>query len=778
MLIKILKKDLSKKKRITIVLFIFVLLSALLVASGSNMIMELFNSLNYLFVKSDAPHFVQMHAGEVDQADIDRWSSSNSLVKSQQTVEMINIDGSNIYMGDDEIPEKNSVMDIGFVKQNRLFDFLLDLENQVIQISKGEIAVPIYYMQQNDLKIGDKVRVSNQAFTMEFAIVDFVRDAQMNPSIISSKRFVINEADFEHLKKNLGEIEYLIEFQLTDLSKLREFSNAYVSSNLPMKGPAVDYNLFKTLNVLTDGIVAAVMILVSILINVIALLSLGFTILATIEEDYREIGVMKAIGIQQEDIRKIYLAKYIVMAGLAAVFGYLASLFLNRLVTANIMLYIGRAPKSVLQYFVPILAVGLIFLIVVAFCLLVLRRFNKISAVEALRSGTTGETQVSKRSLALHKSQFFNVNIFLGLRDVQQRFKMYRLLFVVFFVCTFIIIIPVNFLNTIQSPSFVTYMGIGRSDIRIDLQQSDDIVQRFDELITYIKNDKDVVRFSPLVTSRLKVINREGLQENIQVETGDFSIFPLEYVKGRAPTQDNEIALSYLNSQEIQKSVGDRLRLVVHGEEREMVVSGIYQDVTNGGLTAKANLPFNNVETVLWYVVSLDVKTGINQKITEYSRAFYPAKVTHLEGYLAQTFGNTIQQIKLITGLAIVIAVLVSVLITSLFMKMLIAKDTPQIAIMKSIGVSLQDTRVQYVTRALVVLNIGIILGTIISNTLGQYLVSAIWSQMGASEIQFVVDPLQAYLLAPLALMTVVTLTTIMSIVSIKETNIAEMILE
>ncbi|HEX6306041.1 MAG TPA: ABC transporter permease [Anaerolineales bacterium] len=778
MLIKILKRDLSKKKRITIVLFIFVLLSALLVASGSNMIMELFNSLNYLFVKSDAPHFVQMHAGEVDQADIDRWSSSNSLVKSQQTVEMINIDGSNIYMGDDEIPEKNSVMDIGFVKQNRLFDFLLDLENQVIQISKGEIAVPIYYMQQNDLKIGDKVRVSNQAFTMEFAIVDFVRDAQMNPSIISSKRFVINEADFEHLKKNLGEIEYLIEFQLTDLSKLREFSNAYVSSNLPMKGPAVDYNLFKTLNVLTDGIVAAVMILVSILINVIALLSLGFTILATIEEDYREIGVMKAIGIQQEDIRKIYLAKYIVMAGLAAVFGYLASLFLNRLVTANIMLYIGRAPKSVLQYFVPILAVGLIFLIVVAFCLLVLRRFNKISAVEALRSGTTGETQVSKRSLALHKSQFFNVNIFLGLRDVQQRFKMYRLLFVVFFVCTFIIIIPVNFLNTIQSPSFVTYMGIGRSDIRIDLQQSDDIVQRFDELITYIKNDKDVVRFSPLVTSRLKVINREGLQENIQVETGDFSIFPLEYVKGRAPTQDNEIALSYLNSQEIQKSVGDRLRLVVHGEEREMVVSGIYQDVTNGGLTAKANLPFNNVETVLWYVVSLDVKTGINQKITEYSRAFYPAKVTHLEGYLAQTFGNTIQQIKLITGLAIVIAVLVSVLITSLFMKMLIAKDTPQIAIMKSIGVSLQDTRVQYVTRALVVLNIGIILGTIISNTLGQYLVSAIWSQMGASEIQFVVDPLQAYLLAPLALMTVVTLTTIMSIVSIKETNIAEMILE
>lgn len=778
MLIKILKKDLSKNKRITFVLFVFILISALLVASGSNMIVELFNSMNYLFVKSNAPHFVQMHAGEIDQTDIEHWASSNSLVKSQQTVEMINVDGSNIYIGNDATPETNSVMDIGFITQNYLFDFLLDLENQVIQVSKGEIAVPIYYMQQKDLKLGDKVRISTQVFNMEFTIVDFVRDAQMNPSIISSKRFVINETDFERLKKNLGEIEYLIEFQLTDLSKLREFSNAYVSSNLPNKGPAVDYNLFKTLNVLTDGIVAAVMILVSILINIVALLSLGFTILATIEEDYREIGVMKAIGIQPKDIRKIYLAKYIVMAGLAAVFGYLASLFLNRLVTANILLYIGRAPKSVIQYFVPILAAGLISLIVVAFCLLVLRRFNRISAVEALRSGTTGESHISKHILALHKNQFFNVNIFLGLQDVPQRFKMYRLLLVVFFVCIFIIIIPVNFLNTIQSPSFVTYMGIGRSDIRIDLQQSDDIVQRFDELITYIKNDKEVVRFSPLVTSRLKVINPEGLPENIQVETGDFSIFPLEYVKGGAPTRDNDIALSYLNSQEMQKSVGDQLRLVVHGEEREMVVSGIYQDVTNGGLTAKANLPLDNDETVLWYVVNLDVKTDINQKITEYSRAFYPAKVTDLEGYLAQTFGNTIQQIRLITSLAVVIAVLVSSLITSLFMKLLIAKDTSQIAIMKSLGVSLQDTRIQYVTRALVVLNIGIIVGTIISNTLGQYLVSAVWSQMGASEIQFIIDPLQAYLLAPLALMTVVTLTTLMSIVSIKETSIAEMILE
>jgi putative ABC transport system permease protein len=49
---------------------------------------------------------------------------------------------------------------------------------------------------------------------------------------------------------------------------------------------------------------------------------------------------------------------------------------------------------------------------------------------------------------------------------------------------------------------------------------------------------------------------------------------------------------------------------------------------------------------------------------------------------------------------------------------------------------------------------------------------------MGASEIEFVIEPLQAYVLSPLALIIVVTVTTLISIVSIKETSIARMIVE
>lgn len=39
----------------------------------------------------------------------------------------------------------------------------------------------------------------------------------------------------------------------------------------------------------------------------IAMLCIRFTIITSMEEDYREIGVMKAIGIHNKDIQKNYI---------------------------------------------------------------------------------------------------------------------------------------------------------------------------------------------------------------------------------------------------------------------------------------------------------------------------------------------------------------------------------------------------------------------------------------------------------------------------------------
>ncbi|MDP9699295.1 ABC transporter permease [Paenibacillus sp. FSL K6-1558] len=777
MLLRMLRNDLMRKKGITAALFIFVLLAALLVSSGSRMIMELTSSIQYLFSESKTPHFVQMHSGDLDQAKVNTWAEGNAMVEQHQIVEMVNINGANLYLGTES--EKNTVMDIDFVTQNQQFDYLLNLNSEIIQVRDGEIAVPVYYLQQNKLNIGDQVRINNGAFERSYTIVDFVRDAQMNPSVVHSKRFIVSPDDLGQLKQGVGEMEYLIEFRLHDPAKTSEFTQAYQNAGLPNAGPVVTYGLFQILNGMTDGIIAAVIILVSLVLILIAMLCIRFTMLATIEEDYREISVMKAIGISEKDIKRLYLVKYVFMAGLASILGYIASLGVNQLFVSNIMLYMGKAPATLLHFAVPLLAAGLIFTMVVLFCRAVLRRFRSISAVEALRTGSLGDTQIVRNRLNLSRNRWSSVPVFLGLKDVMQRVKMFRLLLFVFIVSSFIMIVPLNFLNTLQAPSFISYMGVGQSDIRIDLRHTNDVEQRYARLVNQIENDADVQKYSPLVTSQFKIRNAEGSYDNLSVESGDFSIFPLSYLSGNAPATDREIALSDANSNDLKLKTGDQLTLQVGGQDQVMTVSGIYQDVTNGGKTAKALLPYNK-DSVLWYVVSLDLKDRgvMAAKIATYEKDFSPARVTDLQGYLNQTLGGTIQQLKLVTTLALAIGVFISILITSLFLQMMVAKDNNDIAVLRSIGFALSKIKLKYVVMSLVILIVGVAAGTILSNTLGPMLVSGIMSSFGASKIVFVIDPVQAYVLCPLLLAGTIIITAWISIQSIRETSISKMIVE
>jgi putative ABC transport system permease protein len=383
------------------------------------------------------------------------------------------------------------------------------------------------------------------------------------------------------------------------------------------------------------------------------------------------------------------------------------------------------------------------------------------------------------KRLRLALSRVLDINILLGLRDVVQRSRMFGLLGFVFFFCACIIILPIHFLTTMTSPTFISYMGIGKCDLRIDLRQSEHIAERFEDALTVIAQDADVERFAPMITSQFQMLQSNGELEIMMIETGDFSLFPLDYLDGTAPQHDGEIALSLLNARDMAKQVGDFLMLLVNGQEKILTVSGIYQDVTNGGRTAKAVLPFDP-ETVLWYTVNLDLKSPekLTEKVHEYAAAFYPARITDLEGYVAQTLGNTIQQLRKVTLAAVVVGLLVAMLMTSLFLNMLIARDASQIAIMKAFGFSLQHIRLQYLTKAITLLVVGIILGTLFSNTFGQRLVSVLWGFMGASNIRFVINPVQAYLLLPLLLMAAVSITTIISIAGIKDTSIIKMIAE
>ncbi|MER0279412.1 ABC transporter permease [Clostridioides difficile] len=762
MLKRILLKDLTRNKVVTITLFIFILLASMLVSSSINIIIELTNSMTSLFQKSHTPHYVQMYSGKLQQKEIDKFSAKTPYIKKQQTSELLNVNGANIFLGNKVENQANSVLENSFTKQNDKFDFLLDMDNQIMQIKDGEIGVPVYYMKQSNLKIGDTIKIINGNFFMEFTIKDFIRDSQMNPSLVTSKRFLISDNDWNTLKSNIGESEYLIEFILDDINKISEFETLYQSTKLPQTGTSVTYSIYKLLNSLSDGIVITIIILISILLITISILCLRFTLITTIEEDYREIGVMKAIGIKNGNIQNLYLIKYLLIASFASFLGYILSLFIGPLFTKNIYIYMGAIDKTIFSILVPFIGSVLVFLSVVFFCKVILKKFKKISVVNALRGNRSTNSVKYGFSFQIHKNKITNTNILLGLNEVLKKITGYGLLCFVYTICIFIMIVPTNFLNTIKSPEFITYMGAGKSDIRIDLPQTKQTKHLFNSILEKISVDNDVKKYSSFTTSSYKIKNKDGKIENIKIENGNFRTFPLTYVKGSAPMKENEIALSVINANELEKSIGDNLSIFLKDKELILTVSGIYQDITYGGKTAKAMLP-SSEDNILWHIVNLNLKPGVNvaDKLKQYSINYYPAKITDMNNYTSQTLGSVISQLRLVIKLAVVISIAISSLITAMFFKMLIAKDTPQTAIMFSLGFSTKDIRIQYITRALLILIIGTVLGVIMANTLGQKISGLLLS--GISNLQFVINPLIVYVLYPSVLILTV-LTTIIVI--------------
>lgn len=63
----------------------------------------------------------------------------------------------------------------------------------------------------------------------------------------------------------------------------------------------------------------------------------------------------------------------------------------------------------------------------------------------------------------------------------------------------------------------------------------------------------------------------------------------------------------------MNKKVGNGVVVNDGGTEKTMKVSGIYQDITNGGKTAKADTSLGlNEYAVLWHIVSMDVAPGVD----------------------------------------------------------------------------------------------------------------------------------------------------------------------
>ncbi len=767
MLGRTLRADFRHTRATSLTLAGLIALAALLAATGGSVLAQLTGAVGELFRTARTPDVVQMHLGALDPALVDDWARARSDLEAWQVSRTLPIPTDLLYLGEE--PQSDSVLQPALVTQNSDFDLLLDGDGQVLDVGAGEIALPLYYRGSGGVELGDAVSVRLLDQRVDFTVVAFVRDSMMNPTFATSKRLLVSDEDFAKVAPHIDEPEYLIEFLVNDPAETSAVSTAYSETGPATNGPLLDRSTFFLLNAVSHGVGIAVLSVLAVGMVAVAAMALRFSLLTAVERDLHEIGAMKAVGIPDRGIRRLYLTKYVALALVGGLAGAVASVPAARAATASLRLQLGDPGGSWWLVAAPVLGAGLVVAAVAGWCALVLRRLGRISTMDALRANSTaGRARLRRwwpsrlspsrlspsRPSRLHLAgSRLPVSVWLGLNDVRRQSRTHRTLVLVLAMCTFLAVVPLNLWTTVRSPSFVTYLGAGAADLRLELR-SPEAVTRSPALVAELARDPDVERLASFAAVRVELAGPAGDWEQLPVETGDHDVFPLQYLSGASPQAADELALSTLAADSLGVAVGDVITLrgaSVPDVTGELAVVGIYQDMTNGGRTAKGRFDVPH-GSAAWQTVLLDA-TGAPRQLADRLSAEYPeVQPIEVDEYVAQTLGDLRRQAGEVAAAAAVVAVALAALISAMFAQLVIARDRSQLAVQRGLGAPAATLRGQYLTRFATVLLAGIALGTVLVATVGRWLAAAGMGLLGAPALRFDVEPLLAHVAVPLAL--------------------------
>lgn len=225
----------------------------------------------------------------------------------------------------------------------------------------------------------------------------------------------------------------------------------------------------------------------------------------------------------------------------------------------------------------------------------------------------------------------------------------------------------------------------------------------------------------------------------LTVEMGDHSIFPVSYLEGTPPKADGEIALSTLNAEEWNLSVGDHLQLVADGVKTDYSVCGIYSDITNGGKTAKIN-GSRMQAPVIWSVLYVSLKQSADKEqwIEQYQAM--GVDVVHIADYVRDTYAQTRTQLQLASRAATGIAVLVTAVVLLLFLRLMVERNRYRISLHKALGFTGGECKREYFARGMLPSVVGVAAGLLLGCLCGESLCGLILKSFGADGFRFVID--------------------------------------
>ena len=775
MYLRILKKDLKRKRAMNVILLVFIMLASMFMSSGVSNIITVTTALDSYFEMADVPDYWVMSENRSTDKDINGTLENASAIDEFSIEEFVRVSRSNITQEGGSLNDSN-INQILVLQSDRDMgiNYFLDDGSILKSVPKGMIYAVRYTENNMGLKTGDKITVKIEGVNREFTFAGGFKDAVCGTELMGIKRFIINGEDFdeymsdETIKNTYGGKFLYIHTAGLDktLSQIADISDDFTFS-------AGTETLNKAY--IFDMIITGLILVVSIILIIISFAVLRFTIAFTLSEEFREIGVMKAIGIRNIKIRGLYLTKYlaisVVGAAIGLVFSYPFGKMLMNLSTNSIIISVQNT------VFVNIICAVLTAAVILLFCLGCTGRVSKMSPIDAIRNGQTGERFRKKSIMSLGRSKLGGT-AFLAANDIVSSPKRYAVIILTFFLCTSLLIILSNATSSLKSGKLLKYFGqadchivtdIGDEAMKFMTEDGHEKVKNYLEDMeqTLAENDMPAECMTEYyIYSMIRYGECESKAAILQGTGTTPDMY--EYSEGIPPQNSGEIAVTTLLAKKLGAEIGDTV--TVHyttGEKTEYIITALYQSMINQGISVRVHTDCDinyitssgSPGTQIKFTDAPDDKEVLRriEKIKELYPKFSSVKTAGVSVSDMTGVGGAIDAVKKMSA---VLTVILAALITVLIERSFIAKEQAEIALMKAIGIRNAKIYEQHTLRFFISAAAAVLIAELLGMQLTKLCFDPIFGSMGLEMgVEYIQTPVEIYAVFPV----IVLLTTIVS---------------
>lgn len=759
---RILKKDLKRKRTMNIILLLFVILCSMFAAAAVNNIIAVTGGIEHYFDAANVPDVTVMTLGENDAGErlaelacvreikTEHWLSCSSKSFWHNGKKLDNFTNAACLISDGE-------MAINYFDENN---------NIIENVDRGCFYASAPFLQDVDIKKGDEVELTVGDCHLTLQFMGRFKGALSRSGKADSPYLIINSADYDYLDKD--EATHILNYKqhyinTSDVDEIKELAMNYDRVFVITREESKSIYLY-------DMLLAYALMIISVVLMFTAFAVLRFTIGFTISEEFREIGVMKAVGIGNASIRSLYIVKYLAIAVAGALIGYFSSIPLKRMMmkTVSENMVLGSESGTLMG----ILSSVAVVIMILLFCYGCTRRVNKLSPIDAVRSGQTGE-RFQKRSLLrlgrskLPQAAFFSVN------DVLSSPKQFSIITVVFTLCILLMTIMSNFELTLKSEKLLRFFDVPSSEAHI----------MDSEILAKVMTDQSTHK--AIIADTEKLLADNGMpgkctmtigaqfetSHEDKTETVNFRVMKGEtndtfYVdKGSAPQKMDEIAVTAGTLDNLGAEIGDRVTAVINEKEYEFMITGTFSSFVN---TANAaflykdfDLGHQAVSNVMGVQIHFDGssdKEQINQNIEKLKDLLETDKVYSSPDYINHFTGmsDTLNATK---KMMMIITVIVTALIVILMERSFLSKEKSEIALMKAVGIPDSSIVAQHTLRFVIVSVIACIVSNAALMPISNVMMNWIGNMIGdISGLQCDFDPLEIFVGCPAILIGVTAL--------------------